>query len=580
MTRQFYQSALAKIAWGYIFIYLDINFSVNSHAVSVLPKWAGFLLIFMALDAVALREPSTSVLKPLGLILTGEAAIGWGAALLGLDWDLPWIEILIAVVNLYFQFQLLTNLSDIAMRSGSAYGKRLKTLRTIQTVVLTLISGLAILPEQWMAELQQHPAIVIVAVGVQTVTAIVLVVTMFSYRKEQSWDLNLPGYVEQVLTALERAGHEAYVVGGCVRDTLMGREPADWDVCTSALPEETVACFGEKDTIPTGMKHGTVTVLMDGQPVEVTTYRIDGDYLDSRHPSKVAFTRSLEEDLQRRDFTMNAVAYCPSAGPVDTCGGRSDIAAGLIRCVGDPRKRFEEDALRILRALRFKATLGFMLEGETAKAVRNCRHLLTHISKERIQAELSKLVMGDHADSVLKSYYEVLETCAPGITGEIKGVSVEALPKDLAVRLAVLFPDETREALRALKYDNHTVKKAVAIARLLTERPMPPTDRIEVLRLLRDEGREVTELYYAAAAVLENGSGSSALSCLQEILEEDPCYSVEQLALSGGDLVQLGMKPGPEIGQLLKEMLDLVIEGKLDNNGSSLLDHGKERGVL
>lgn len=394
------------------------------------------------------------------------------------------------------------------------------------------------------------------------------------------WDLPLPGYVGKTLRSLEQAGYEAYVVGGCVRDTLMGKEPDDWDVCTSALPKEIVSCFGARKTIPTGMKHGTVTVLMDGQSVEVTTYRIDGDYLDGRHPSEVAFTRNLSEDLKRRDFTMNAVACCPSAGLVDICGGRADIAAGRIRCVGDPCRRFEEDALRILRALRFKAVLGFTLEEETASAVRSCRGLLKQISKERIQAELSKLVMGDHADSVLGSFHEVLEVCAPGIIDVSKRVSVERLPKDLTVRLAVLFPVETRAALRALKYDNHTVRQADRIARLLADRPAPRTGRKEILCLLRDEGREITRLYFAAAETMMKGCGPSGGAALKELLQEDPCYSLNQLAVSGGDLIRLGMRPGPAVGQLLDEMLTLVIDGQLENSSGSLLDYVKKRGVL
>lgn len=608
MIRQKYQRALAKIAWGYILISFDINFGVNGHAVSILPKWAGFLLIFMALDGVALMERSAAALKPIGLVLTLEAAIGWCAALIGLDWNYPWIQILIILLNLYFQFQLLTNLADIAQRIGSAYSKSLRILRTVLTVILTLTGALELLPDSGLAAIQRYPAIV--AAAAQAVTALILCIILFCYKKEQTWDLELPTYVERVLASLQRAGHEAFVVGGCVRDSLMGKRPADWDVCTSALPEETTACFGEKETIPTGVKHGTVTVLADGHPVEVTTYRIDGDYLDGRHPSEVAFTRSLEEDLRRRDFTMNAIAYSPSAGPVDVCGGREDISAGLIRCVGDPQKRFEEDALRILRALRFKAVLGFMLDGETARAVRSCRALLEHISKERIQSELSKLVMGDYADSVLKSYGEVLQVCVPEFRDVSKGVSVEALPRELTVRLAVLFRGGTKGALRALKYDNHTVKQASAIARLLDQRPVPPAERAELLRLLRDEGRETVELYFAAADAIRSGAGKvsgrnaafagasapsassasaasmkgasrgSASLRLQQLLAEDPCYRLDQLAVSGGDLIQMGMKPGPEIGRLLKEMLELVIDGKLENNGGSLFDYAKERGAL
>lgn len=574
VNRQVYQRSLAKIAWGYVFLYLNINFSVNGHALSILPEWAGYLLIFMALDGVALQEPSAGSLKPFGLLLAAEAAIEWAVTLAGADWSYTWITLLVVVINLYFHFQLLTNLADIARRSGSAYSRRLRVLRTAQTVMLTVSGSLSILPEDWKQELERQPAAAMVLVAAGVIIAVSICVTLFLYNKEQNWDLVLPDHVARLLETLERAGHEAFVVGGCVRDTLMGKAPADWDVCTSALPEETIACFGEKRTIPTGMQHGTVTVLTDGKPVEVTTYRVDGDYLDSRHPSKVTFTRSLEEDLKRRDFTMNAVAYSPSAGPVDVSGGRMDIQARVIRCVGDPQKRFEEDALRILRALRFKAVLGFMLDGETAKAVRRCRDLLTHISKERISAELSKLVLGDYADSVLQGYHEVLAVCAP----EIKAVSVKALPGDLAVRLAVLFPSGTKQALRALKYDRMTVKKAGAVAKLLEERPAPPVEKTEILYLLKEQGREVAGLYFAAAEAVGGDERPSRI--LEEILAGGPCYSLEQLAVSGGDLVRMGMAPGPEIGRLLNEMVDLIIEGRLENSSVSLLDYARERGKL
>ncbi|MGC2871742.1 CCA tRNA nucleotidyltransferase [Ihubacter sp. mB4P-1] len=381
-------------------------------------------------------------------------------------------------------------------------------------------------------------------------------------------DLKLPDYVEEILASLEQAGYEAYVVGGCVRDALMGRMPADWDVCTSALPGETAVCFAEQKTILTGMKHGTVTVLADGRPVEVTTYRIDGEYLDSRHPSKVEFTPSLEEDLQRRDFTMNAIAYCPSVGMVDVCGGRVDIAANMIRCVGDAEQRFREDALRILRGLRFAATMGFALDAETAAAVDSCRTLLRHISKERINQEFSKLVLGEYADEVINAYYKVLKICAPGIVR----TALKGLPESLPVRLAVLFPSDTVQALRNLKFDRVTINMASAVSKLLERRNKPSVERGEMLRLLREAGREVTELYYAAADQRRPDS-VRVFPFLEELLAENPCYLIEHLAISGKDLIEMGMKSGPAVGDALDNVLDLIIEGSLKNDRDELLRH-------
>ena len=224
----------------------------------------------------------------------------------------------------------------------------------------------------------------------------------------------IPAYVEKTLTALEAAGHQAYCVGGCVRDSLLGQEPGDWDVTTSALPEETMAVFGEK-AVPTGLKHGTVTVCWPEGKVETTTFRRDGAYVDHRHPEQVTFTDSLTEDLARRDFTVNAVALDLRGTLYDPFGGQTDLRKGILRCVGDPERRFSEDALRILRCLRFASRLGFAIDPETAAALVVCRELLREIAPERIHEELTKLLCGPHAAEVLRAYPEVVGVVLPEI---------------------------------------------------------------------------------------------------------------------------------------------------------------------
>ena len=224
----------------------------------------------------------------------------------------------------------------------------------------------------------------------------------------------IPAYVEKTLAALEAAGHQAYCVGGCVRDSLLGQEPGDWDVTTSALPEETKAVFGEK-AVPTGLKHGTVTVCWPEGKVETTTFRRDGAYVDHRHPEQVTFTDSLTEDLARRDFTVNAVALDLRGTLYDPFGGQTDLRKGILRCVGDPERRFSEDALRILRCLRFASRLGFAIDPETAAALVVCRELLREIAPERIHEELTKLLCGPHAAEVLRAYPEVVGVVLPEI---------------------------------------------------------------------------------------------------------------------------------------------------------------------
>lgn len=378
--------------------------------------------------------------------------------------------------------------------------------------------------------------------------------------------IEIPAYVQEILDALTTAGHEAYIVGGCVRDALMGRRPEDWDVCTSALPEETKAVFAEEKTIDTGIAHGTVTVVQEPQSVEITTYRIDGEYEDGRHPKEVVFTRSLKEDLARRDFTMNAMAYHPDKGVIDLYGGRDDLQNGLIRCVGEPAKRFREDALRIMRGLRFAATMGFDIEPATANAMDAEKDGLETISKERINVELTKLLLGDEADPIVNHYMNVLEMAAPGI--RLPKTALQQLPKNPAIRLAEVFPKDTARYLRQLKYDGNTTRWARVLSRL-KDTPAPIQQKKEMVRFLQKHGEIITVLHYARA-------GETEVVALGRLLEQKPCYRLQDLDISGNDLMEMGMQSGPAMGDVLKKLLDLVIEEEIKNERDALLAAAKE----
>ncbi|MBQ5841079.1 MAG: HD domain-containing protein, partial [Clostridia bacterium] len=272
----------------------------------------------------------------------------------------------------------------------------------------------------------------------------------------------LPSPVVQALSILKMAGFEAYVVGGCVRDTMLGKQPMDWDITTSALPEQILSAFAEYKTVPTGIQHGTVTVIVENTPLEVTTYRIDGEYADSRHPNEVFFTSSLQEDLRRRDFTINAMAYHPEKGLVDCFSGAADLAAQKITCVGDPACRFTEDALRILRALRFSAVLGFSIEKVTADTIHKLAPLLRRVSAERIADELKKLLVGEHVRQVLLDFADVFCVILPELQPliglrqdnpyhhltvyEHTVETVAAIKNDLPLRLTMLFHDVGKPA--------------------------------------------------------------------------------------------------------------------------------------
>lgn len=377
----------------------------------------------------------------------------------------------------------------------------------------------------------------------------------------------LPQSILAVMNKIKDAGHEAYLVGGCVRDRYMNIPPHDFDLTTSALPEEMLEIFAGERIIPTGLKHGTVTVLTEDGPVEVTTYRQDGTYSDHRHPDGVVFTRSLREDLARRDFAMNAMAMDAEGVWVDPFGGRADIDAQVIRCVGEADCRFEEDALRILRGLRFAARLGFSLEEKTAKAMHRKKSLLGAIAAERIFAELSGLLEGKYAAEILAEHGTILTVVLPELRLDETSLSIlKTLPAEPTFRLAALLRKEGLGALERLKVSN-AFRRQVCL--LVQEREAPiPTDRIGVRRRCAELGAE------SFIALCRYQQAEESLRMAEQLIEEGACLSVAQLAVSGRDLMALGMK-GPALGDALAQLLRLVIEEELPNEKEALLSYFK-----
>ena len=376
----------------------------------------------------------------------------------------------------------------------------------------------------------------------------------------------LPESAAYVLEKLENAGFEAYVVGGCVRDALLGLEPKDYDVCTNALPEQTETAFAGERVIETGLIHGTVTVLIGGQPFEVTTYRVDGDYADHRHPDGVQFVRDLESDLQRRDFTVNAMAYSPRRGLRDPFGGQEDLKRRCIRCVGEAEKRFEEDALRILRALRFAAVYGFDIEKRTADAARARKDELQYVARERVTAELGKLLCGQAAEEIAFAFSDVL-CAAMNVLPDAQGLN--RVPPELPLRLAhvLRYAPQPERALNALRLDKETLR-AVAELLAMRNRTAPQNDA-DVRRLLREAGCE-----RALQLCRLKGWDTAPVEC---VLARGDCWNLKQLAVGGRDMQQLGLR-GKEVGAMLNRLLDQVVEGTLPNDADALLKWAKQNG--
>ena len=432
----------------------------------------------------------------------------------------------------------------------------------------------------------------------------------------------LPQDVAFIIHKIEKAGFEAFAVGGCIRDSLLSRTPNDWDITTSALPEQVKALFPH--TIDTGIKHGTVTVMCHHVGYEVTTYRIDGEYEDGRHPKQVVFTPSLIEDLKRRDFTINAMAYNDSRGLVDAFEGQQDLQKGVIRAVGEPEKRFSEDALRIMRAVRFAAQLGYTIEEETEAAMRRLSDTLTKISAERIQVELVKLLVSDHPGHmkilyetgitkvILPEFDRMMETEQNNphhlySVGMHTIRAMEEVPADKVLRLTMLFHDMgkpakkttdaegidhfhghaelsakmAKEILQRLKFDNDTIGKVTKLVKNHDRKIIPQAKYVR--RALCDLGEEIflllLEVKHAdvmAQSTCRREEKLEELVRLREVYEEikaaDNCFSLKQLAVSGKDLIAAGITPGPAVGRTLFTLLDRVLEEPQLNTKEKLLD--------
>ena len=431
----------------------------------------------------------------------------------------------------------------------------------------------------------------------------------------------LPEDVKRIIETLNKAGFEAYAVGGCVRDCLLGKEPNDWDITTSALPAQVKSLF--RRTVDTGIAHGTVTVLLNRTGYEVTTYRIDGEYEDGRHPKDVTFTASLREDLRRRDFTINAMAYNEEEGLVDLFDGQQDLQRGIIRCVGEAKERFGEDALRMLRAIRFSAQLGFILDEATAEAIKELAPTLSKVSVERIQTELVKTVTSPHPERLREAYEygltavflpefdRMMQTPQNNINhfynvGEHTLKSMQYIAPDKVLRLAMLFHDMGKplckttdedgtdhfrghpeasadlaaECLRRLKFDNDTSERVSRLCRAHDYRIEPECRYLR--RAMRKLGEDLFPDFFAVqrADVSAQSDYKRKEKLAQiakneadylEITAKGECVSLKNLAVNGSDLIGCGIRPGKQIGELLNLMLDEVVEHPENNDKIYLL---------
>lgn len=432
--------------------------------------------------------------------------------------------------------------------------------------------------------------------------------------------------VDEILEKLESCGYEAYTVGGCVRDTLMKRNIHDTDITTNAVPEQITEVFSGYKVIPTGLKHGTVTILKNGVPYEITTYRIDGEYKDSRRPESVEFTSSITEDLARRDFTMNAIAMDRNGNIADPFGGQADIENRLIRCVGDPEQRFSEDALRIMRAVRFASQLGFEIEKKTAEAIHSMKNRLKNISCERIRSELDKLLCGKYCVEVLLRYSDIITAIIPEFEPSIgfdqhspyhkynvwehTVRAIDSAPSDnVKLRTALLFHDiakpacatfdengrghfkkhaligaeMTQKIMKDMKYDSETMSYAVM---LIARHSKKIFDRIAVKKMMADIGdnlffelmemKKCDNLAKNDFVLDENELFDRLIDEGRSIIENNECRGLRHLAVNGKDMMDIGLK-GREVGDALNELLVLVLEEKMQNIKDDLLNYAKQR---
>ena len=391
--------------------------------------------------------------------------------------------------------------------------------------------------------------------------------------------VRLPSAVKELMEKLHSHGFSVYAVGGCVRDSLLGKSAFDWDMTTSALPEEMKAVFADYKTIDIGISHGTVGVLKDGDVYEITTFRTDGTYTDSRHPDSVSFTRSLSEDLKRRDFTVNAMAYSEADGLIDLFDGQKDLKNGVIRTVGAPLERFTEDALRILRGLRFASTLGFEIENETLAAMREKANTLSFVSAERKKEEIGKLLCGKAAARVVKENAWVLAKAWKGLSEDRAKNNAEllgCLPYALALRLAAIMDGEDPTKVPAQLFEYRFDKKTAALVGdiLLAKSKMPCKTPPEFKRLLGEHGETAC---LAAVELFEAKSADFAPEHKQmftKLLNLNACVRLSQLQISGKDL--LAHVQGREVGRVLNALLDAVICEKTENEKTALLAYAQK----
>ncbi len=438
--------------------------------------------------------------------------------------------------------------------------------------------------------------------------------------------MNLPADVSKIINILESNGHEAYAVGGCVRDCILGKVPHDWDITTSALPETVKSLFDR--TFDTGIEHGTVTVLLNGVGYEVTTYRVDGKYEDGRHPKEVTFTASLEEDLKRRDFTINAMAYNDSQGLVDLFGGKEDLQAGIIRAVGNPTERFTEDALRMLRALRFSAQLGFDIEANTYQAICDLAPTLDRISAERIQVEMVKLVTSNnpqrlrdlYATGLSKVFFPELDVMMECdqinkhhsyTVGEHTIVSMSLAPADKVIRLAMMLHDVAkpvckttdengqnhfkmhpvkgaemaRDILRRLKFDNDTTDRVCNLVRNHDDRPEINERNVRrmIIRVGQDNFEDLLAVKRAdclAQSMYHREEKLEYISELEQMYKDivaaGDCLKIKDLKINGKDLINMGVPQGQRIGEILNAIFDQVVDDPSINDRDTLLKLAKE----
>lgn len=439
--------------------------------------------------------------------------------------------------------------------------------------------------------------------------------------------MDMPKNVDTAINLLQSAGFEAYAVGGCVRDSLLGKTPNDWDITTSAKPEDMKSVFADFHCIDTGIKHGTVTVVIDGEPLEITTFRLDGEYEDNRHPKSVTFTSNLGADLGRRDFTVNAMAYSKMTGTVDLFGGQNDLKNGIIRCVGDPDRRFNEDALRILRALRFASALDFEIEEKTAQSLLKNRALLGNISEERIAKELLKLVCGKGAKRILTDFAPVLFEILPELQSMYKNshdnlhhcydiyehtlIAVESIDPEPTLRFAMLLHDCGKPAVK--KFDENGVAHFYGHQRISAEISAQILARLKVSNKFRDEilflvsNHDRWELYentekmprylskfgldgvlnllkVMRADVLAQSPEyryrldqiADAEEIAKNLAAQKPCLSLSELQINGRTLMDIGIPQGRKLGAVLAQLLDEVIDGVTKNTQEALTTRARE----